>query len=225
LAEGLLGGATQSFDPTIALVSDPTTSSQGDNQAVQVLAGRSSELFVSELHGRFYSWAQRGRTFAARTAHGGAVVPIYTATAQTFAVINPMDSGVNLELLTFRGDISATGTAVISELYLEGVSGSAFNTLMAGTVTPLANGVQNLLIGRGFAPKSFAATAVTSASQADTYICGLGAFTTTTTTNGNLIRQFDGAPVVPPGTCIFVTSLAAQTSIMHLEFIYNEVPV
>ena len=208
-------------------VIDPTTSSQADNSTIISTFGKQGEQLASELHGRFYTAAYRGRTFTARTAHGGAVVPVYTATAQTFAVINPSGSGVNLEMLRFRGDIAATGTAVIAELYLNAVYGSAFTTLMGGTVTLIANGVQNMLVGAGANPKSQAASAVTSVNQADTYVTGLGCFpaTAVTSAGSQIVMFFDGGLIIPPATCIFVTSLVAQTSIMHLEFTYNELPV
>ena len=209
----------------VGTVFDPTSSNAGDNSVVSFAAGKSSELLNSNLHGFYSTMTYRGRMFAARTAHGGAVVPVYTATAQTFGIVNPVNSMVNMELITFRGDISATGTAVISELYLNYVQNAPLAVMLGGTCTPIAGGVQNLLLGGGAAPKTTAYSALTSVSQADTYAVGLGSFTTTSTVNGGLIRQFDGGLLVPPGTAIFVTSLVAQTSIMHLEFIYAEMPV
>ena len=205
-------------------VINPVGGSLGDGSQTPMVAGRGGDHLVSEVHGRFYHMAYRGNVFHARSPVAGSVVPVNSATAQTFAVLNPAGSGVNLEILQARCDISATGTAVIAEVYLNAVNGTPLAVILGGTCTVIAGGVTNAFALQGNNPKSVAYSAVTSVSQADKHLCGIGGYTTTSTTNGNLLRNFDGGLIIPQGTIIFLTGTAAQTSIAHVEFMYAEVP-
>lgn len=206
-------------------VINPVGGSLGDGSQTPMVSGRGGDHLVSEVHGRFYHMAYRGNLFHARSPVAGSVIPVNSATAQTFAVLNPAGSGVNLEILQARVDISATSTYVAAEIYLNAVNGTPLAVILGGTATIIAGGVQNCFALQGNNPKSAAYSAVTSVSQADKHICGLGAFDVVTTGLGrNLIRNFDGGLIIPQGTIIFVTSTAAQTSIAHVEFMYAEVP-
>lgn len=218
--------ATVSSLLSFGSVINPVGGSAGDGSQVPMAAGRGGDHLVSEVHGRFYHMAYRGNVFHARSPVAGSVIPVNSATSQKFAVLNPAGSGVNLEILQARVDISATSTYVAAEIYLNAVQGAPLAVILAGTCTVITGGVQSSLIGAGNNPKSTAYSQITSVSQADLHVCGLGAFDVVTTALGrNLIRNFDGGLIVPPGTIIFLTATAAQTSIAHCEFMYAEVPI
>ena len=207
-------------------VINPVGGSAGDGTQVPMIVGRGGDHLVSEVHGRFYAMTYRGNMFHARSPVAGSVIPVNTATAQTFAVLNLAGSGVNLELLQASVDISATSTYVASEIYLNAVAGTPLAVILGGTCTKIANGVTNALVGQGNNSKSTAYSAVTSVSQADLHVCGVGGFDAVSTAAGNhILRNFDGGIIVPQGTIIFFTSTAAQTSIAHIDLLYAEVPV
>ena len=206
-------------------VINPVGGSLGDGSQTPMVAGRGGDHLVSEVHGRFYQMAYRGNVFHARSPVAGSVIPVNSATTQVFAVLNPAGSGVNLEILQARVDISATSTYVAAEIYLNAVNGTPLAVILGGTCTVISGGVQNCFALQGNTAKSIAYSAVTSVSQADKHVCGLGSFDAVSTGNNrNLIRNFDGGMIIPQGTIIFVTGTAAQTSIAHVEFMYAEVP-
>ena len=207
-------------------VINPVGGSAGDGTQVPMIVGRGGDHLVSEVHGRFYAMTYRGNMFHARSPVAGSVIPVNSATAQTFAVLNPAGSGVNLELLQASIDISATSTYVAAEIYLNAVNGTPLAVILGGTCTKIANGVTNALVGQGNNSKSTAYSAVTSVSQADKHICGVGGFDVVATGAGNhILRNFDGGIIIPQGTIIFFTSTAAQTSIAHIDVTYAEVPI
>ena len=207
-------------------VINPVGGSLGDGSQTPMLAGRGGDHLVSEVHGRFYHMTYRGNVFHARTPVAGAVIPVNSATAQTFAVLNPAGSNVNLEILQVGIDLSATSTYVASEIYLCAVNGTPLAVILGGTCTVISGGVQNAFATQGNNPKSTAYSAVTSVSQADKHICGVGGFDAVTTGAGNhILRNFDGGIIIPQGTIFFFTSTAAQTSIAHIDVKYAEVPI
>ena len=207
-------------------VINPVGGSLGDGSQTPMLAGRGGDHLVSEVHGRFYQMAYRGNIFHARSPVAGSVIPVNSATAQTFAVLNPAGSNVNLELLQVKIDISAISTSVAAEIYLNAVNGTPLAVILGGTCTVIAGGVQNAFLVQGNNPKSTAYSAVTSVSQADKHICGIGGFDViATSSTQHITRNFDGGVIVPQGTLIFFTGTAAQTQIAHIDVMYAEVPV
>ena len=207
----------------VGSVFDPTASATGDNSVVSLVAGRQSELLASNLHGFYHTMAYRGRMFAARSAHAGVTIPIFSTTAQTYAILNPAGSGVNLELLKFDL-IALTATQVVGAPVLSAVQNAPLSVILGGTVTPVAGGVQNLLLGQGASPKSSLNSAVTSVAQTDLHAIALGGFMATAV-SPNIHYDIDGAIIAPPGTMLIVTSLIAAMPVAAVQFIYAEMPI
>jgi hypothetical protein len=94
----------------------PATSVADGQYPIQ-LGGQSGEGVVTELHGKFYTLAKRGKMFMATQPAAGVIgLPTGAATA-SFALANPVGSGVNI--VPVRSLIAETvvpGTPVIGSL-------------------------------------------------------------------------------------------------------------
>jgi hypothetical protein len=97
-----------------------------DGQVARIRQGKSAEVVVTELHGKYYEQAYRGRIFRAVQAAGGVLVTTVGTTA-SFALANPLNSGVNLSVLKLYAAIKVLpGTPII------GYYGVYVNTNPAG---------------------------------------------------------------------------------------------
>ena len=133
----------------------PSTTSNADGTNPPFLAGKSGEGMVAELHGKWYTAAYRNRVFLAQTAPAGVTIPISTTTTHTFALFNPLGSGVNLELISV--DIAATTTTfVASPIQLGLLAGAVTPTTVTTALTPISA----LVGGSGVAQAKVYASAV-----------------------------------------------------------------
>ena len=96
----------------IQVQSIPNTSAPDGGPPVTAMGGKANESVVTELHGKWYTAGYRGRIFHASSPIAGQVIPVITSTtAQTaLSLFNPLGSGVNLELISFRFGTSITTT-------------------------------------------------------------------------------------------------------------------
>lgn len=83
---------TQQPVPIQAQVSDPTVSNS-DSTIGNLIAGKSLEVLIAQLHGKWYSSTYRGNVFHGKTAAAGVLIPATAGTAQTFGIWNPLGSG------------------------------------------------------------------------------------------------------------------------------------
>ena len=86
------------------LVNNFGNSSLPDTQEAFQLGGKQGEGLVSEIHGKWYTAAYRGNVFHATSPIAGQVIPVITSTTSQTALslYNPLGSGKNLELISFR---------------------------------------------------------------------------------------------------------------------------
>lgn len=189
--------------------------------------GRQGEGLVSELHGKWYTQARDGNVFHGSSLVAGTIIPISTATAATFALYNPLGSGVNLELIAYELGMTVV-TDIASPIGL-GYSASVGGSVVAPTTVTALTPVNGLL-GKGNAPQARLYSAATIV--ATTYFKTLFNFTATNATAGNALGpasfkyDFDGSIIMPPGTLIHVCGLVAPSAspVTH-DFVWAEVPV
>jgi len=202
--------------------------SDGDSK---VILGKSKELIVSELHGKYYTSAYNGRIFVGNQAAAGAVLPIYSGTTQQCGIFNPLGSGVNavpIQLnITYVDTTGAAGGLCLG--YLKGCGGSiatgSAGITVATTVTPI-----NLnLGGSGGSKILFMSAAITCAAPSMLMQLGINqmVLTAATTSLGQWEAQykFDGYPIVYPGTAIFPAGNIATLIKVACTIIWEESPV
>ena len=207
-------------------VTNPATANSGDGLSPPAVAiGRQGELLASEIHGKWYSSSVRNAGFTAnRTA---ATVPAVAATlVSVFSLVNPIGSGVNLELTDT--DIGSVVAATVVNTYGwdprigAAMSAGTFNTSgVAGT-----NWFSNLL-GSNIQGKGAYYSAYThSGTPARWKIVG-STWAVTSTNVGTMHMDWDGKAVMGPGTVIsMAASTAAGTAAgLDLGVSWQEVPV
>lgn len=172
--------------------------------------GKTGEVVVTELHGKYFEQAYRGNVFTVAQAAAGVVMTTVGATA-AFALANPFGSGKNLSLIRIEAVIKVLpGTPVI------GYYGIYVNTApQAAAVNGTALAAINALVGSGF---QSVAKPFTTATLPATPTLFRPFEQKTTTAEAPLSPppvfaiDFDGTLLVAPGCTVSVNQDAADTS-------------
>lgn len=217
----------------------PRAITDGSNEDVRL--GRTAEVIVQELHGRFYEQTVRGAVFSdgmGLTSISNAtftVGGIAATTTPVVGVFNPSTSTVNVVV------IEATLGLVMTALIATGPGAfvwalSVGNTGISTGTTPLN---RKTLVNAGAQAKGMTAQAVTGITNALAVKFGssLGggsaenvSFTATAvamqTQQASSKELFDGSLIVPPGGVLAL--LATTTPVAHSAvagIVWEEVPV
>lgn len=198
-------------------VGAPSNTSASDSTNQPALQGKSGELVAAELHGKFYTSTYRGRTFIGSTAAAGITIPASNATAATFALYNPIGSGINMELVSIQiGDANAT--MVVNTIGLGLASGLTVAPTTLTPITPLCG----LLGGSGAAVGKLYSAATIVATTSFYWMFNVGA---ATGAFPNFEHQFDGRLVLAPGSLAhLVGSVAIQTNATPVTAVWAEYP-
>jgi hypothetical protein len=184
----------------------------------------------TELHGKYYAQAKSGSMFIGNTAAAGVVPPVFTATAQTFGLLNPLGSGKDCVIVSLRIGLLTVGVVTDNFCwsYLPAGWGnqvSAVAPITAATVVApipayVTPGGVPTNVGR-FVP----AAATTSATVLLRNI-GVSAFMATTPAAANMFwtmgEDYDGTFVVAPGQAIFLTSTIAGVATYNYSLVWYE---
>lgn len=198
----------------------PQVLGDGVNSALR--AGRSAELVVTELHGRYYEQSKRGNLFV---AHAIVTAPvIYSTAANTGGPLiwNPPSSGVDVVLLGFSFGVTVV-TTVAAAL---GITGNTGQTAAPGSTTTIDSR------GSGYIS---AATSRSTPYRIGTPTNAGGFFypladlhTGALTVDNRAMNTVDlgGSIICPPGCWVSVAASAtATTTVAQLALVYEEVPV
>lgn len=192
------------------------------NQGMAFRQGRTGEMVVSELQGRYHENASRGKLFYSTC--------VATATSQvsTSAIgnilWNPPGSGVNLSLIFVSSHISVTTAALTGIVIAQSVQTAVPGTTTAATRTgPTLIGIagsaqSGQVVAYSIATLTTAPTAFHYLQQQTVAIA---------TTGENMQDQFlDGMYVFPPGNvvCIATVGAAAAASGHNSTFVWAETP-
>jgi hypothetical protein len=188
---------------TLVTVANPGAASIADSTATAQLGGKQGDALVSELHGKYYTASYRGRLFIGQTTTAGTVIPIITTTTATFALYNPLGSGVNVELISC--DIAATTvTAVVSAIGLGVVTGLTLAPTSLTALTPVP-----IPIGAGGVPQAKLYAQAVLAAATTSFIPMFGV-SVVTGVLPLLHYDFDGRVILAPGSLVFLAGTAAQ---------------
>lgn len=198
----------------------PQTVSDGSEQALR--QGKSAELVVTELHGRYYEQAYRGNLFVAQAIVTAPT--IYTTAAGTGGPLiwNPPTSGVNVALVAMSLGITVVSTVAAAI----GITGNVGQTV-APTSTTAIDGNFNALLGTSTAKSR--AYRVGTPTNAGGFLLPVGDLHTgALTTDAGSVKWIDlgGVILVPPGGWAAVaTSATATTTVAQIGLVYEEIPV
>lgn len=211
-------------------VINPALAQSPDGQPGLIGVERNQSLMVSEIHGKYGVAVARGNVFFASSGLAGTVLKLSAATMASvnFAVLNPVGSGKNLELLYLSYQVFGTGTQIV------GQQGLAFQTNIASAGVPTtttAGTINNSLIGAGATSVASFFTVATLTNSA------IGAqfphywFTTMLNAAVGAVQPqntFDlaGMFVMPPGTLVVPVGAVTGTEIeAAITLVWAEWPI
>jgi hypothetical protein len=197
----------------------------GDGSLVDPRQTRDLATVMQELHGRYYETTYRGGTFIASTGVGGVAPGTALGTAPPFTLYNPLNSGVNLVIVSASlGFISGTlGAGTI--VYAANTNTAQAAPTGGTTLVPI-----NALIGNGSLPKgkAFQGSTVAATSVIVRDFAIIGAYTASTVNMFPPIRDIvDGSIIVSPGASVSLQGIAGAgtTPLVTLAMTWEEVPV
>lgn len=211
----------------------PIQTTDGAEDAMRI--GKDGSQIVCDGHGRYYEATSRGRVFSGMTAPGGTTgvaannTPIAAAAASILTVYNPLNSGVNLEILkawlNFVSGTPAAGAYVYNYAFAQNITATQNNGGTAGAM-PQANIAQ----GGSSAGRIFTQTALTGGVGAQVLLRPFGASLFAAAIGGttpqlNFLDLVDGEIVLPPGALLSIAAPGTGTSVIVVAgFTWQEVP-
>lgn len=204
-----------------------------DSTISNITLGKSNEVLMSELHGKYYNLALRGIVFHGSTAKAGVAVPASASTSPVFGLWNPAGSGVNLELIAeYYGFVGTPQVATnLGYDFKTGVGAAIGTAAPISAFTPATP--NNALLGAGAASKAlFAPAGTITLAAAGTYL-GTNSMSNTATTaagtaagNWQQLSFLDGTIIIPPGTILYPTAgNAAISGAIAIRWVWAEFPI
>lgn len=221
------GNAFLSGAPQVALsgvVANPGNTQLPDSTGTMAMFGRNGQLYADELHGQYYSAASRGNLFVANTLVAGVTIPAPATTlASKAGLVNPIGSGVNMELVAL-GLWSITIDVALQNFTLEFQINSTTTGGVPTSVTKLTSYSQPLGAGNKTA-QGYAYTAATMTNAAANPI-RLNPFGDYLTAVGYVptIFPLNGMVVMGPDTVMAITNIASIAAI-QVAYFWAEWPV
>lgn len=198
----------------------PQIAADGTNPALR--QGRSAELVVTELHGRYYEQAFRGNLYVAQAIITAPV--IYTTAAGTGGplVWNPPGSGINVVPVAIGYGVTVV-TTVAAALGLTGNTGQ----VIAPTSTTAIDGRTSAMIGGGNGKATaYRVGTPTNAGNFLLPVADLHTGALTVDTGAFHWVDLGGVLICPPGGWVSpAASATASTCVVQLALVYEEVPI
>lgn len=178
--------------------------------------GKTGDVIVSELNGRYYEQTSRQNVFNVATQ---ALVTTTVGLATTYtglALSNPVGNTKNLAILKVTFALGVITAAANTFGVAAGYNGST-NVTHTTPVTPRSS-----LFGTGAAPTALADVSATLPT-APFYVAFLGCNPSATTNGGTLVLDFEGSLVIPPGGYVLTTTQAVVTTGFWGSFSWMEI--
>lgn len=207
---------------------NPQNNADGANVA-NARSGRMGDLIVSELHGKYYEQASRGRVFCGVTASTGIALIVPATTGNHPTLWNPLGSGVNINLIRLELSYVSGNNAPTAIEWAQ--TTSTGNTVATGAPIATFTGVApvNAMLG-GLATSNVRwAPAVNTYTAAPVFVrpTGLSLFTgvaATAVAPFSMIVNYDGDFGIAPGVAISLcTQAATSTALFQVSVVWEEV--
>ncbi len=205
----------------------PYANNAKGSPAPPLLSDERAQL-VQGFAGPMYHLAKQGKVFTGNAGAAGAVLPIFSATAQVFGVWNPSSSGVigilHSVAMTY---VSTTGAAGGYVLAINKTVGAQIAT---GGISAFTEGTpENSLGTLGGNRIKFAPGAATTIAPTIWRHLGMNQLVTTaadaTTVPWTMKEKFDGECLIYPGTAVWLAGNIATLTTWASCFVWAEVPV
>jgi len=205
-------------------------SSPLDGTTAPIAVGKQGDIYISQMHGAFYTNTYRQNCFIGSTLVAGIVVPFIAATlASKFSLNNPVSSGkvvepIDINLLQVPGTANIMGEGIAFQGNCSTTSGVPTLT------TATAAGIRCAAIGSPVVPGAGVYTAATLTNVGIANLTPViwiwNNVATTVITQGPTNYAFDGKIVMPPD-CIsaLVASINATQAAAVVSIAWAEWPV
>jgi hypothetical protein len=185
----------------------PQAKAAGDGTPIELRAGRTGELAVVELHGRYFEAMRVGLMFSAANQAAQAVSVALTTTYTGILLYNPVGSGKILVPNKWKYALSVAPGAISVLGLLQGYSATGGVTAQTTKLTTLSNQIGNSGVGVGIALS--AATITTPTVLAALW----DGFTASSLPNPTVPVDLEGAVGILPGGYVGIYALTAVTGI------------
>lgn len=212
----------------IGIVGNAAKQPAKDGNLLVTRFGKTIERSIGMAHGEYYEAVSRGNVWSAVGASAGSAPGTSLSTTGAFTLHNPLNSGVNLVILTASMALPWKTTQ-----YTMG-AGSIYYTTHTGLAVVNPSGtpitIRNCLLGSSSSPKALAFEQSTIAAQVPLRpFCSLGAIVSDTSalTPFSVKDALNGEFIVAPGFGINIHGITAAGSspIVVLAMTWEEVPI
>ena len=187
--------------------------------------GKTGEIIVTDLHGRYFEQSYRGNVYVAcQTA--GVLLTTVAGTSPSFCLFDPASSGVNLSMIRFEMALTvAAGTPVIGAYILTVNTNPVAAATTGSAVVPTPG-----IIGGTSNAKGRPLTSATLPVNPTLYRTLAQHYTGAITTIPNMpafFIDFDGTALIAPGCTLSVGQLNVDTTnaTALCACIWEEIPV
>lgn len=188
-----------------------------DGSPLPIRLSKDAAVVQQNLHAAYYEQAARGNVFGASNQAAQAVSVALATTYTGLCLSNPLNSGVNLSVIS-AGLALTVAPAAIASIHLIGGSSPSTNVTHTTPVTPVS-----MLLGSSKSPIAKADAAATIPTPV--YLMSLmGGFTAAALpTSPNVVFDLQGQLVLAPGGFVCIGALTAVTGFGH--FVWEEVAI
>ena len=195
----------------------PIVASDGTTPAAGIRVGKSGEVVVQELHGRYYEQVYRGNMWSAANQAAQAISVALATTYTGLLLYNPPNSGVNLVPNKVKFALTVAPAAIASLGLIAGFAATGGVTAQTTKLVP-----QNNFLNTQASPHGIALAAATIVTP--TWLLPLSdGFTAAAFPAPLLPFDLEGCFIVPPGAFIGIGALTAVTGLGGIS--WEEVPV
>lgn len=188
----------------VGLVQDPLLSKAGDQTTPAFASGRSNEILVSELRGKYATANDRGHVFT-QNVTAQTIGVVSASYVSRFSLWLPSNATVNMEL------IDCNIGCVLAPIVINAFG--LYYTQAAPTTTTAVGVLSGIVGGTGASQATFYSNATAAGTPARFELLASIPSTTGTTSWPPTRLEFDGKIIVPPGTWItLAVSTAAETT-------------
>lgn len=203
----------------------------GDGQPGNMRLGEGGQQIVSDLHGKYYESARRGRMFIGSSASGGIALIVPATTGGHPTLFNPLGSGRDLSIVRLElSYVSGNNAPTALEWAVTKNAGSVFGT-GSPIVTMTKVAAEPARIGSEGQSVAIWSPTTNTFVAAPVFIraAGLSLFTgvaATAVAPFPLVRDYDGDLVIAPGTALSLCSQAATTTaLFQVTVVWEEIQI
>lgn len=210
----------------------PSNVSGTDGNSYDLMIGKVGALMVAEMHGKYMFQNYRGNVASASLSSASAMVAPATNATPNFAIWNPAGNNTAAALIKVNyGYVSGTpAAATIGYSYVPYAGATIGGTSAISAFTALT--VKSGIVGKTYAGNILAGSAATvtgtgiSAGALLRYSgISTGAIPSASVAEGmNMVDEFDGNMIVPPGVMWYPVTSAASVATYLISAVWEEIP-